>query len=491
MINVFNRKSTAQKRIAALAAAVVLSAFCTLSPLTALAAPGDERSITMAINESTAVVNGVECEITAPVLAFNKTYVDLCAVAPLLGIELEWVSAEQGFFKASTQESTADLCYIAQWSDLVSAEHKLFVKDGVTLASVRELACLADLSIGYDGGIITVGNAAVSDAFENVNVYSVDDYLYTAYPAVPQYVVNPYVTNSYEDMVSNAQKLQSLYPDIIKLSSIGKSVENRDLTLIEFGKGDIDIFVCGTHHAREYMATTYLMNAIDKYAYAYRSGALWGKYNPREILNNVTFHIVPMVNPDGVNLVQNGIYATQYAEELSKMGIYDNSPYGYSAWKANVRGVDVNWNYDKEWSINRNKNPRGSIGFNGDYANSEPETAAVSAYVDSMPFEAYLSFHTQGEIFYWADSPDNPMYLQEAIRKDTGFVGHKESPSGVGGSFFDYVYRNFKKPTITVELCPYIGKRPYPDTDFDTVWKPAKNILLLVGNEIIYGKSRG
>lgn len=239
------------------------------------------------------------------------------------------------------------------------------------------------------------------------------------------------------------------------------------------------------------MATTYLMNAIDKYAYAYRSGALWGKYNPREILNNVTFHIVPMVNPDGVNLVQNGIYATQYAEELSKMGIYDNSPYGYSAWKANVRGVDVNWNYDKEWSINRNKNPRGSIGFNGDYANSEPETAAVSAYVDSMPFEAYLSFHTQGEIFYWADSPDNPMYLQEAIRKDTGFVGHKESPSGVGGSFFDYVYRNFKKPTITVELCPYIGKRPYPDTDFDTVWKPAKNILLLVGNEIIYGKSRG
>ena len=70
----------------------------------------------------------------------------------------------------------------------------------------------------------------------------------------------------------------------------------------------------------------------------------------------------------------------------------------------------------------------------------------------------------------------------------TGFIGYKDNGTGVGGSFFDYVYRNFKKPTITVELCPYVGNFPYPNDDFDTVWKPAKNILLVVGNEIIYKK---
>lgn len=289
-------------------------------------------------------------------------------------------------------------------------------------------------------------------------------------------------------MLNNAKQLQNMYPDLIKTSSIGKSVEDRDLLLIEFGRGANKIFVCGTHHAREYIATTYLMYAIDRYAYAYRTNSMWGQYSPREILDNVTFCIVPMVNPDGVNLVQNGIYATDHASELANMGIYEGSKYGYSAWKANVHGVDVNWNYNKDWSINRNKNQRGSIGFNGDYPNSEPETVAVSNYVDNNLFDAFLSFHTQGQIFYWADNTETPSYIHQAIQKDTGFVGYIDSGTGVGGSFFDYVYRNFKKPTITVELCPYVGNFPYPNDDFDAVWKPAKNILLVVGNEIIYKK---
>ncbi len=272
-------------------------------------------------------------------------------------------------------------------------------------------------------------------------------------------------------------------------SSIGQSVEGRELLLVEFGRGSDKVFVCGTHHAREYISTTYLMYAIDRYAYAYRSGSMWGQYNPKEILDNITFCIVPMVNPDGVNLVQNGIEATQTPDEVAAMELFEGAKYGYSSWKANVRGVDLNWNYDKDWSSKRNKNPKGSSGFNGDAPNTEPETMAVSAYVDRNVFGAYVSFHTQGEIFYWAENPETPTYMNRVIKKDTGFIEYKETATGDGGSFFDYVYRKFYKPTITVELCPHIGNFPYPDSDFDRVWNPAKNILFLVGNEVIYNKS--
>jgi hypothetical protein len=72
---------------------------------------------------------------------------------------------------------------------------------------------------------------------------------------------------------------------------------------------------------------------------------------------------------------------------------------------------------------------------------------------------------------------------------DTGFKGYKESGTGVGGSFFDYVYRKYDKPTITVELCPYIGNYPYPDGDFDAIWTPAKNVMMIMANEVIYNKS--
>ena len=193
-----------------------------------------------------------------------------------------------------------------------------------------------------------------------------------------------------------------------------------------------------------------------------------------------------MVNPDGVNLVQNGLSATPAADSIAQMGIYEGEKYGYAAWKANIHGVDVNWNYDKDWSAERNKHLRGSTGFNGDYPNSEPETAAVAAYVDSVPFDAYFSFHTQGQVYYWADSKSHPMYLQNVVAAATGFTGQWDSGTGIGGSFFDYVYRKYDKPTITLELCPYVGNYPYPDGDFDTVWHPARNVLLALGYEIIY-----
>lgn len=447
-------------------------------------------SVVMAINEEVVLLNGVRSVSSAPILVLDKTYVDLYAVAPLMEVNVQWIEDYIGFFRVSAEEKSCDFTLISQWEDLVHQKHKFFVKDSTIFVSLRELCELAGQNITYTDGVITIGNQYDFDSsvFGTVDTYDFDEYIYTAYPYVAEHVVYPYEAYGYETMLKDAKKLQHKYSDLVKTSSIGKSVEGRDLLLIEFGRGTDKIFVCGAHHAREYISTTYLMYAIDRYAYAYRSGSMWGQYNPKDILDEITFCIVPMVNPDGVNLVQNGIGATMNPDEIAAMGIYGSKKYGYSTWKANVHGVDINWNYDKDWSPEKNKNESGSEGFNGDYPNSEPETVAVSNYVDSHSFDAFLSFHTQGQIFYWADNTENPTYLHEVIKKDTGFIPYKDAGEGVGGSFFDYVYRKFNKPTITVELCPYIGDFPYPDEKFDTVWKPAKNILLAVGNEIIYNK---
>lgn len=449
-----------------------------------------EFSLVMAINEEIVIANGVQSVMAAPLLVFNKTYVDLFAVAPLLGLRVQWMEAYIGFCRVMAGETTFDFTLISQWEELIQQKHKFFAKDSKIYVSLRELSELGGYPITYENGIITLGNQYDfnRDIYGDVYTYDCNDYVYMTYPVGAAYVVCPYQAYSYETMLSDAAKLQHMYPELIKTSSIGKSVEGRDLLLIEFGRGANKIFVCGTHHAREYIATTYLMYAIDRYAYAYRSGSMWGQYNTKEILDNVTFCIVPMVNPDGVNLVQNGIYATKTPDEIASMGLYEGRNLGIDSWKANVRGVDINWNYDKDWSVENNKNGRGSSGFNGDYPGSEPETIAVSNYVDNHTFDAFLSFHTQGQIFYWAENPENPTYLHEAIRWDTGFVPYKDSGTGAGGSFFDYVYRKFLKPTITVELCPYVGNYPYPNQNFDTVWKLAKNILLIAGHQIIHKK---
>ncbi len=445
-----------------------------------------ETSIAMAINEETILANGVQHNVTAPILVFDRTYVDLYAVAPFLNMKIEWVEAYIGFFRVHANDKTQDFTLIFQWEDLTDQSHKFFVKDSKIFVSLRELTELVGQTIAYKGGIVTIGNQTDMnpEIYGEISTYHFNDYVFATYPVSAEHVVYPYQEYSYETMLEDAKKLQRMYPELIKTSSIGTSVEGRDLKLIEFGRGETKVFVCATHHAREYITTTYVMYAIDQYAYAYRTGSMWGPYNPKEILDNITFCIVPMVNPDGVNLVQNGINATKNPQEVASMGIYESPEHGYYAWKGNIRGVDLNWNYDKNWYPNHNRNPRGSAGFFGDYPNSEPEVVAICNYVDSHVFEAFLSFHTQGEIFYYMDNKDKPSQINDIIRRETGFPEYGDNGKN-GGSFYHYAYLNYNKPTITVELCPYVGNYPYPNEDFNTVWNPAKNVILTVGNQIM------
>ena len=470
-------------------AVLFLAVYAAASLCMPVSAAGN-ASVVMAINEEVALADGSPTRITPPILVLDKTYVDLYAVAPLLGMEVHWMAEDNGYFQVRGNGLIVDFIRISQWDELVRIPYRFFVKDTQIYVSLRELAELAGYPVSYTNGLIVLGapNNYYHEAYVEVDTSHCNDYVYVNYPAWAEYVVNPYQAYSYETLQNDAKRLQAMYPELIQTSTIGQSVEGRELTLIEFGRGPHRIFVCGTHHAREYICTTYLMYAIDRYAYAYRTDSMWGKYSPKEILDNITFCIVPMVNPDGVNLVQNGVWATQSPYEVADMKIYEGAKYGYSAWKANIHGVDLNWNYNQDWMLSRNRNPRGSVGFNGDYPYSESETIAVSDYVDNHPFDAYLSFHTQGKIFYWGEDSQNPTGINQLLKQDTGFGEITDSGSGPGGSFFDYVYRKFHKPTITVELCPFIGNFPYPDSDFDTVWQPAKNILLLVGNEILYQK---
>lgn len=449
--------------------------------------------LSVAINSADAVLNSQPVSVNPPLLAFGKTYVDLYETAALLNLPLEWIDADTDCVRAGYEGALTDFTIIATYDEL-SQNNKCFVRDGRIFAAARDIAAAANTTLDFNNWVISFGtdSSSVDRALlGEVNpLVNVDEYIYSTYSYAPQHCVYPYQAYSHEFVVSDANRLAKMYPELIKVGSIGQSVEGRDLVLIEFGKGDKKIFVCGAHHAREYISTTYLMYAIDRFAYMYKTGMNETQYDIRAILDNVTFCIVPMVNPDGVNLVQNGINAVQNPEKVAAMKITEGRENGYRAWKANINGVDPNWNYDKDWFKSREKaSSPASTGYNGTEPDSEPETRAVSAYVDSQPFEAYLSMHTQGKLLYWAEDVTNPTNLGRLVQADTGFsLIREDTPkklSGVGGSFFDYVFRKYGKATMTVELCNYIGPKPYPDASFDKVWAPAKNVLLIFGQTIM------
>jgi len=100
----------------------------------------------------------------------------------------------------------------------------------------------------------------------------------------------------YWQIADYAQELQRKYPDRVKVESMGKTVEDRDLWVIKVSNQleankNPAIFVDAGIHAREWIAPAtalYLLNQITE--------------NPdvsASLLNGLDWYIVPVLNPDG------------------------------------------------------------------------------------------------------------------------------------------------------------------------------------------------
>ena len=300
-------------------------------------------------------------------------------------------------------------------------------------------------------------------------------------------VVNPNQTYSFEQMMADAQALSEQYPDLVQLGSIGQSVEGRELLLIRLGTGPKKLLLLGAHHAREYITATFLMETADEYARAAVTGGAYGEYDLAALLKKITVYIVPMVNPDGVNLVQNGVEAVKNPEKVKAMRMLKSS---YSEWKANLNGVDLNRQYPCHWDVKAsNTDVPSSEMYKGTAPATEPEVKAVMALCNSNDFELAASFHTKGEVIYWADSG-----TEEAIAADAAIAqsladvtGYKlmpvsEDPALYGAGFENWFRQEYKRPGFCVELTPSDKTSvPHDDTRFDSLlWKRAKYVGALL-----------
>ena len=155
----------------------------------------------------------------------------------------------------------------------------------------------------------------------------------------------------------------------------------------------------------------------------------------------------------------------------------------YRSWKANARGVDINRNFDFGWYDSPTDSLPASMSFKGFSPISEPESKALADYAKRIKPEAVLAFHTQGEQFFFSTPDAKACEIATKLVESTGFEPQPIDPPY--GSFQDFVNLHFGVFYACVELCPYIGPRPYPEKDFFTVWQPAQYVIPIVATEII------
>jgi len=278
--------------------------------------------------------------------------------------------------------------------------------------------------------------------------------------------------------------LTARYP-FIQTKIIGHSVAGRALYSLDIGSGNNHVMYNASHHANEWITTPVLMHFLEEYAASYsNSGSIFG-YEARQIYERSTIHLVPMVNPDGVDLVTGAIPPGSALYRMAQDMNYLNLPFP-DGWKANIKGVDLNLNYPAGWEIAREI--KFAQGFTApgprDYVGpeplSEPESRAMVMLSRTYDFRLTLSYHTQGEVIFWRYLDYLPPDSLEIVRLFSEVSGYTylETPYASGhAGYKDWFIQEFNRPGYTIEAG--LGANPLPITQFDKIYNDNIGILTL------------
>lgn len=280
----------------------------------------------------------------------------------------------------------------------------------------------------------------------------------------------------YEMLMNDISRLRSVYP-FLRIPSIGNSVLGRTIPEILVGSGSKRVHYNGSFHANEWITTPVIMTFLNDYLLALtnQSGIRGLLMNP--LYQQTFLSVVPMVNPDGVNLVLNG----PPAEEpwSSRVIELNNGSLNFSGWKANIRGVDLNNQFPARWELEQAQKPNqpGPRDYPGERPLSEPESIAMADLTRRRDFSRVLAFHTQGEVIYWGFQNQEPPEAETIVSEFARVSGYQpiQTVASYAG-YKDWFIQEWRRPGYTVELGR--GVNPLPIAQFGEIYEEALGIFL-------------
>lgn len=279
---------------------------------------------------------------------------------------------------------------------------------------------------------------------------------------------------TYDKMSVQIEELINVYPFIQK-KTIGYTVLNKPIIELSIGSGPYFTHFNASFHGNEWITSASLMKCVNEYA-----RLLTTYYDDESLMNTfkkMTISIVPMVNPDGVNLVLNGIdEAKHFKDDVYKM---NEKSEDFSRWKANIVGVDLNKQFPAKWEIERNR--KSHIPTYRDYPGkrplSQPESIAMASLTMKNNFHRVHALHTQGEEIYWGFNMFEPSISKKIVQQYERVTNYKsvQYVDNYAG-YKDWFIKTFKRPGFTIELGK--GVNPLPIEQFNKIYDATLNIFL-------------
>ncbi len=274
------------------------------------------------------------------------------------------------------------------------------------------------------------------------------------------------------------------YP-FVKRSVIGASVMGRSIEAITIGEGTRRVGINASHHANEWITTPLVLLFLERYAKGYAGDGTISGASARELYRESTLTLVPLVNPDGVDLVTGAIGEgdSYYESAKALSAFYPSIPFP-SGWKSNIRGVDLNLGYPAGWENARSikyaqgytrPGPRDYVGTAPLEA---PEDRAMYELTRRERFDCAIAYHTQGGEIYWeyqGYAPDGSYALARRFSEASGYrVATVPQGSSYAG-YKDWVIGALGQKAFTIEAGK--GENPLPITALFSLYAENEGIF--------------
>ena len=281
------------------------------------------------------------------------------------------------------------------------------------------------------------------------------------------YTYYPYTT-----LRADLLRLQTQCPLSLRVRSIGKTALGRDIFLAQMGNPSAAhrVIIVGATHAREHITTRLIIAQIHALLNGLNTDAALAQ---RLYYTRIDF--IPMHNPDGVTLSQQGLRCIPDAALQRTLYRLNDNHTDFTYWKANARGVDLNRNFDADFSRVDGPDAPAPEGFKGRAPGSEAETAALCAFIQREHHHALLSYHAQGEEIYWFFGQRGTDFTRDRqlAHRLSGLTGYQVvSPQDSGpsaGGLKDWFVQHFRRPGFTVEVGRNGSTFPIEDAQIPTI----------------------
>ena len=281
------------------------------------------------------------------------------------------------------------------------------------------------------------------------------------------------------------RELVKTYP-FLRSELLTNTAFGRPVRTLVIGTGPRKVLYSAAHHANEWITTPVLLKFVEDFAAAIAARGKIGDADARELAESVTIYTVPMVDPDGVDLVTGatapGTVEYEIARHLGEN--YPDIPFP-EGWKANLMGVDLNLQYPAGWL--RAREIKFSQGFTlpgpRDYVGRAPlnqlESRDLAGYTEFIDPALVLAYHTQGKVIYWQFEDIFVPGARELGEEFARLSGYELADTPYESSFAgykDWFIQQFRRPGYTIEVGE--GENPLPIEQFDEIYQANLPILV-------------